>query len=189
MDVKDVEGANISFWQTGKEGDAPAPIETFRQGYYDMPPVSLNAAKVWRSDVIIELVADGAMPEYKTEGSAGADVRSRINVTIKSGETNIVPLGFKVSSPDGTVMLLCQRSGLSLNTPLRLANSVGVIDSDYADEVGAIFWNSGDEDVHIKKGDRVAQVLFFDVARPLFVNGVVEKTTTRDGGFGSTGSK
>ena len=90
--------------------------------------------------------------------------------------------------PAGHVGLMLPRSGLSLKTPLRQPNSVGVIDSDYRGEVRGMFTNTGSEDVEINRGDRIAQMIILPIPGVEgFEVAALGETERGEGGFGSTG--
>lgn len=127
-------------------------------------------------------------PKVATAGSAGADISSAADVTIKPGETKLIPTGLVMEIPTGHVGLMFPRSGLSLKTSLRQPNSVGVIDSDYRGEVRGMFTNTGTCDVVIRRGDRIAQMIVLPIPGVEWVE-VAElgKTERGEGGFGSTG--
>ena len=136
-------------------------------------------------DVNIKLLEDGIIPVYKTEGSAGADCFSRVDAVIKPHETKVIPLGFAVEIPNGYEMQIRPRSGLATKGKQAI---FGTIDSDYRGEVGAIIYNSSDDEFVVKKGDRIAQCLIAPVIIASF-NAVDELSETERGnaGFGSTG--
>jgi dUTP pyrophosphatase len=94
-------------------------------------------------DVFVEICRDGVdIPQYSRPGDAGMDVCAAEETVIKPGETVIVPTGLKLAIPEGYEIQVRPRSGISLNTPLRIANSPGTIDSGYRDEMGIIIWNT-----------------------------------------------
>ena len=134
------------------------------------------------------LTAYAKAPKVATAGSAGADISSAFDVTIKPGETKLIHTGLVMAIPYGHVGLMFPRSGLSLKTPLRQPNSVGVIDSDYRGEVRGMFTNTGSEDVEINRGDRIAQMIILPIPGVEWVE-VAElgETDRGEGGFGSTG--
>lgn len=133
----------------------------------------------------IKIIEDGRYPVYKTNGSAGADCFARMDAVIAPKETAIVPLGFAVEIPNGYEMQIRPRSGLATKGKQAI---FGTIDSDYRGEVGAIIYNSSDNEFVVKKGDRIAQCLIAPVIIASF-NAVDElsKTERGNGGFGSTG--
>lgn len=90
----------------------------------------------------VEVCRDGAkLPTYATNGSAAMDIYSPAEYTIGPGECIIIPTGLKVNLPIGYALLIQPRSGLSRKTKLRVANTPGLIDSDYHEEIGVIVEN------------------------------------------------
>lgn len=90
----------------------------------------------------VEVCRDGAkLPTYATDGSAAMDIYSPAEYTIGPGECIIIPTGLKVNLPIGYALLIQPRSGMSRKTKLRVANTPGLIDSDYHEEIGVIVEN------------------------------------------------
>lgn len=142
--------------------------------------------------VRIKKIENGVIPEYKTEGSAGADCFARIDekVIVKPGDVETIPLGFSVEIPDGFEMQIRGRSGLARKNHVQVFNSPGTIDSDYRGECGAILYNASDEDFIIYPGDRIAQAIIAPVIRAEWeLSEDLSETQRGDGGFGSTGVK
>lgn len=81
------------------------------------------------------------VPTYGTAGAACFDLYAAEDVIIAPGDTAAVPVGFAVELPDGYEMQIRPRSGISLKTKLRVANSPGCVDSDFRGEVAVIFDN------------------------------------------------
>lgn len=79
------------------------------------------------------------------------------------------------------------RSGLALKNGITVLNTPGTIDNDYVIEIGVIAINHGVQSFLIKKGDRIAQAVTTLVFKSKFEEVTSFDTTTRDGGFGSTG--
>lgn len=151
--------------------------------------------------------AEAITPFYAKPGDAGMDVCSAEEVIIKPGETVIVKTGLKFAIPEGFEIQVRPRSGISYNTPLRLANSPGTIDSGYRDELGIIITNNSEYAAKsaellkinnpdnkkgsyiINIGDRIAQIILARVPKMIFaeVENVEKIGTNRGGGFGSTG--
>ena len=129
------------------------------------------------------------MPTYGSDGAACFDLYAAEDVDIRSGGTTKVPLGFAIGIERDHEVTIRPRSGLSLKTGIRIANSPGTIDSDYTGEVSVILDNIGDEIYHVKSGDRIAQGKLQRVERSSFV--FVSNLSPSDrgnGGFGSTGA-
>lgn len=128
------------------------------------------------------------LPAYQTGGSAGMDVRAAASVTLEVGRTVLVPTGFALELPDGIEAQLRPRSGLALKHGLTMLNSPATIDSDYRGEVGVILTNLGHEPFLVKRGERIAQIVFarFERVEVLEVK-ELSQSERGAGGFGSTG--
>ncbi len=130
------------------------------------------------------------LPQYATEGSAGMDLRAAEAVTISAGERNCVSTGLFLEIPAGFEAQVRPRSGLALKHGITVLNSPGTIDSDYRGEVKVILANLSKEDFKIEIGDRIAQMVFAEVAKASFETVCeLEETERAAGGFGSTGKK
>ena len=141
-------------------------------------------------DVKIQKLTDTAtIPTYGHTTDACADIYADEDIVIEPGKTHMVSTGLAFAIPDGFVVHVYARSGLSVKTPLRLANSVGIIDAGYRDELKVPCWNSGTEPLHIEKGMRIAQMDIMPSPAMEFyeVENVKDVPGDRLGGFGSTG--
>lgn len=134
------------------------------------------------------------LPAYATSGSAAMDLRACLAepLTVQPGETVLVPTGIAISIHDpGLVALLVPRSGLGIKHGIVLANTVGVIDSDYQGEIGIGIHNRGKAAYTIEPGERVCQMMFVPVTQAAL--SVVEEFSMDSargaGGFGHTGRK
>ena len=138
----------------------------------------------------IKVIENGMLPEYKTEGSAGADCFARINekVIVKPKTVETIPLGFAVELPNGFEMQIRGRSGLARKNWVQVFNSPGTIDSDYRGEVGAILYNASDVDFEVNPFDRIAQAVIAPIIQANWeVKEDLSDTKRGAGGFGSTG--
>lgn len=128
-------------------------------------------------------------PTRATDGSAGFDLYANESVAIPPEKTVVVTTGVYLEIPEGMVGLICSRSGLAVKKQLSVLNSPGVIDSDYRGELCIILTNhSPDDSVIIHKGDRIGQILFFNLPRvKLELADELTKTQRDSGGLGSTG--
>ena len=100
----------------------------------------------------------------------------------------VIPAGFELSIPPGYEAQVRPRSGLALKSRIGLLNSPGTIDSDYRGEIGVILFNFGDSDYTVRRGDRIAQMIFSRVPDVALVElSELDATTRGPGGFGHTG--
>ncbi len=135
---------------------------------------------------------DLGAPEYATEGAAGADVRAAVEepLTLGTLDRALVPTGLFLEIPRGFEGQVRARSGLAFKCGLGLVNGVGTIDSDYRGELGVLVVNLGREPVTIRRGDRIAQLVFARAMRAGFERRPQIAGSSRgEGGFGSTGSR
>lgn len=93
-------------------------------------------------NVYIKVDGEGKIPQYASKHAAGCDLYATEDMTIKPGETKIMPLNFNMAIDADMEAQIRPRSGLSLKTHLRLPNGPGTIDSDYRDTVGVILQNT-----------------------------------------------
>ena len=154
---------------------------------------------------------DAKMPTYAHLTDAGMDIYLTEDIVIHPGETKLIPTGIKVAIPLGYELQVRPKSGRSLKSKLRIANTPGTIDAGYRDEIciiadnidqvvkgaevdasGAlcgILWGS---DITLEKGEKIAQLVLSEVPKAVFYE--VESVAAiendgRKGGFGSTGNK
>jgi dUTP pyrophosphatase len=129
------------------------------------------------------------LPSYAKPGDAGADLVTRIDVTIKPGERVLVPTGISLALPKGYVALVHPRSGLAIKHGVSLVNTPGTIDAAYRGEVACILINHDlVNEVSFKRGDRIAQLVIQRVEEADFIEVSSLPGSDRGaGGFGSTG--
>lgn len=133
------------------------------------------------------------LPEYRTNGSAGMDVRACLKdeLILKPGETKLIPLGFAMHIKDKNLAaLIIPRSGLGSKHGIVLGNLVGLIDSDYQGELKVPAWNRSQAEFKISSGDRIAQMVIAPVIQAKFnLVDDFEETERGKKGFGSSGYK
>lgn len=128
------------------------------------------------------------VPYKASVGSTGYDICSNEETIIKVGQIKLIKTGLYCSFPKGFDMQIRSRSGISLKHGVSVLNSPGTVDSDYRDEIGVILINHGDKEYEIKKGDRIAQIVFVKCIEPdIKVITNISDNSNRNGGFGSTG--
>ena len=139
--------------------------------------------------LITRLDPDLPLPSYAKGGDAGADIVSRIDITLEPGERALVPTGISIALPDGYVALAHPRSGLAIKHGVTMVNSPGTIDAGYRGELQIILINHDPrESVTFKRGDRIAQLVIQKVERAEFIEVRSLPGSHRGtGGFGSTG--
>ena len=139
--------------------------------------------------LITRLDSDLPLPRYAKGGDAGADIVSRIDITLAPGERALVPTGIAIALPDGYVALVHPRSGLAIKHGVTMVNAPGTVDAGYRGELQIILINHDmSESVSFKRGDRIAQLVIQKVERAEFVEVHELPGSGRGaGGFGSTG--
>ena len=129
------------------------------------------------------------LPAYAKGGDAGADIVTRVDVTLQPGERALVPTGISIALPDGYVALVHPRSGLAIKHGVTMVNAPGTVDAGYRGELQCIMINHDpNEAITFHKGDRIAQLVIQKVERAEFIE--VEElpgSGRGTGGFGSTG--
>ena len=143
--------------------------------------------------VRIKIKSDtGLLPTKGTAGSAGYDIRARLDedAVLKPLERRLFKAGIYIEIPEGYEAQMRPRSGLAIRNGVTLVNGVGTIDSDYRGEIMIPLINLGQEDVMIKDGDRIAQMI---IARYEDIEWDEESgftgTQRGTGGFGHTGKE
>jgi dUTP pyrophosphatase len=139
---------------------------------------------------VVVLDPDLALPSYARPGDAGADLVARTDTMVRSGGGRaLVPTGIRMAIPDGYAGFVQPRSGLALRHGVTLANSPGLIDSGYRDELAVILINTDPaRDFEVRRGDRIAQLVVQRVEHAAFLPVVELPESARGlGGFGHTG--
>lgn len=130
------------------------------------------------------------LPGYQTEGAAGMDLRADMEdeVVLPPLGRALIPTGIAVALPPGVEAQVRPRSGLAALHGVTCLNTPGTIDSDYRGEILVILINLGSEPFFVRRGDRIAQLVFAPVLRASFkVVDDLEATRRGKGGFGHTG--
>lgn len=149
----------------------------------------------WEKDIEEEYMTqcgreNAVKPRRGTKHSAGYDFISPVEIIIPAQGMAKIPTGIKVAMEDDEILSIYPRSSIGFKTGIRLANTVGIVDSDYynnSDNEGHIFikfYNPTDKNYPINVGDKIAQGIF---TKYLIVDDEDEISTERSGGLGSTG--
>lgn len=144
------------------------------------------------------------LPKYESVCASGMDLRAwkysnpkKLSETLDIPEEGIVlntldriliKTGLHIELPEDTEAQIRPRSGLALKYGISIVNSPGTVDEDYRGDVGVILINLGEYPFTIKKGDRIAQLVFQKVEKfDLKVADKLSETIRGEGGYGSTG--
>lgn len=139
--------------------------------------------------LITRIDKDLPIPQYAKPGDAGADLYSRIDLSLAPGQRALIPTGISIALPAGYAAFVHPRSGLAIKHGISMVNTPGTVDASYRGELQVILINHDkSETFEIKRGDRIAQLVIQSVEQADFEEVEYLPGTARgDGGFGSTG--
>ena len=143
-------------------------------------------------EVLVQRLSDDVpLPKYGKPGDAGADITTRVEVTLEPGERALVPTGLSIALPFGYAAFVHPRSGLAIKHGVSLVNTPGTIDAGYRGEIQVIMINHDPKEaISFKKGDRIAQLVIQKVEAAEFIEvDHLPGSDRGEGGFGSTGVK
>jgi dUTP pyrophosphatase len=129
------------------------------------------------------------LPTYGTDEAAGFDLAASHDIIIAPRQIALVRTGLVIEVPTGHFLGIFARSSTPLKRGLLVANGVGVVDADYSgprDEIMVQVLNVTDHEVHVARGDRLAQGIVLPAPRVTWQEVEQIREATR-GGFGSTG--
>lgn len=138
--------------------------------------------------MLVKLLNEYAqLPTRGSNDAAGLDLYCPFHIKVPADSQKKIPLGIAVEIPKSHMGLLVPRSSMC-KTPLRCANSVGIIDADYRGELSIAYENVSCNDYTIFRGDRIAQLIIVPIAVVDVEEAQTLSETERgDGGYGSTG--
>ena len=140
--------------------------------------------------LIKKLDPEVKLPEYKTNGASGMDLKAFIKkpINLKPKTSSLIPTGLSVAFVKDYEIQIRPRSGLAAKNNITVLNTPGTIDSDYRGEIKVIIYNHGDDSFIVNNGDRIAQMVLSPVIKiELEEANELPKTLRGKGGFGSTG--
>lgn len=170
-------------------GNKKILIDTVLSSMFDIFYKALDKYHTYAIELPIVLDNGAKVPTYAHETDAAADLYALEDAVIQGKTTgNKLRTGVKIQLPEGWLALIIPRSSIGAKTPLRLSNSVGLIDSGYRGELGVLYDNISDEPYEIKAGDRIAQLLVMPSYRfqPKVVD-VLASSDRGETGFGDSG--
>lgn len=133
------------------------------------------------------------VPQRETEGAAGFDLCAADEFVILPRFAAKIPTGFAWEIPEGSVGLVCPRSGMAAKYGITVLNAPGIVDSDYRGEVCVLLVNHGLREFRVEFGDRIAQLVVVPLhaaaleSRQAQEVHLLSYTERGDAGFGSTG--
>mgnify|MGYP000927230917 CR=1 FL=1 len=133
---------------------------------------------------------DLPLPRYMTAGSSGVDLYAAVDgdLSLAPGQVRLIPTGIAIAVDEDYEAQIRPRSGLALKYGLTLLNTPGTIDADYRGEIKLIVINLGDKEYILKRGERIAQMVFTRVEKAQFIEvESLDETARGAGGFGHTG--
>lgn len=138
--------------------------------------------------MLVKLLTDSAqVPARQSEGAAGYDIFSDEDIALFPGERKLVSTGIALVVPNSYYGRIAPRSGMAVKKKIDVG--AGVVDSDYRGEVKVLLLHNGRDVEHIKKGDRIAQLILEKIGfSEIEVVEELPDTVRGDGGFGSTGN-
>mmetsp|Transcript_23363 Transcript_23363/g.33516 ORF Transcript_23363/g.33516 Transcript_23363/m.33516 type:complete len:1554 (+) Transcript_23363:3270-7931(+) len=152
----------------------------------DAPPSYENIHDVEQRLQVKLLSPNATLPLRATTESAGYDLFSAVDITIQPGNRQLVATDLSIKPPVGTYGQIMPRSGLALQHFIDV--KAGVIDRDYRGNVQVLLANNGAQPFSIQSGNRIAQLVLYDITTPApIATDHLDDTDRGDEGFGSTG--
>jgi dUTP pyrophosphatase len=148
---------------------------------------------------------ESLLPKYETVRASGMDLKANQfmfpgydvcdfegnyeqGVTLFPMERVLIKTGLHIELPEDVEAQIRPRSGLALNKGISIVNAPGTVDEDFRGDIGVILINLSEEPFRIKKGDKIAQMVFQKVEKfDLNIVSELSKTVRGEGGFGHTG--
>jgi len=193
--IKNIAGLAESLFKSLQEKSEALPIKDMIEMGVDLIGSQILDVAGFTNETELKIKRlphfKGDLPQYKTSGSSGMDVRACIDetLTLKPGERMLIPTGLAMKVSEAYEIQARPRSGLALKKGLTLLNTPGTIDADYRGEVKIIMANLGDEAVTVEDGERIAQLVICPVVKAnIVLVDELDDTDRGEGGFGSTGS-
>lgn len=179
----------MAYGEQAVTGNKKILIDTVLSSMFDIFYKALDKYHTYAIELPMVLDAGAKVPTYAHDTDAAADLYALEDVTLEGNtKGNKIRTGVKIQLPESWLALIIPRSSIGAKTPLRLSNSVGLIDSGYRGELGVLYDNTSDESYDIKAGDRIAQLLIMPSYRfqPKVVD-VLASSDRGETGFGDSG--
>ena len=170
-------------------GNKKILVDAVVQKVFNIFDAAVEKYHSYSIELLMTLDKGAKVPTYAHETDAAADLYALEDVTL-DGNTkgNKLRTGVKIQLPEGWQALILPRSSIGAKTPLRLSNSVGLIDSGYRGELGVLYDNTSNEPYEIHAGDRIAQLLVMPSYRfQAKVVDILADSDRGETGFGDSG--
>ncbi len=164
------------------------PIEAHVDGEAEPEHFKASELELVPGEDEVQVIAEkpNFLPEYKSAGAAGADLKAAEALVLEPGERRLVRTGVRFAIPPHLYGKIEDRSGWAANHGI--TTLAGVIDPDFRGEVRVVLLNTGSFPLTIAEGDRIAQIVFKPFVQVDFTPVEALPDTERgEGGFGSTG--
>ena len=172
-------------WYGPFVSNLPEHIELCKDCQKDLHEFLNGKGLVARNALKIQLNDGAIMPERAHPEDAGLDLFAPEGTIVRAGYFATIDTGVHVQLPEGTAGVLMSKSGLNVNYNI---TSTGLIDEGYTGSIHVKLYNHGLDDLRIRRGDKISQLVIVPVQRPVPIQ--VEQITGGErgtGGFGSTG--
>jgi len=132
---------------------------------------------------------DAFIPTYSHPSDAGCDLYAVEDVTLETGDIKLVSTGIAIQIPSNYIEAQIRpRSSVAIKHGVTVINSPGTVDPGYRGELKVGLINHGKKKFSIKRGDRIAQMIFSHIYKGHFIQiDELNKSDRNEGGFGSTG--
>jgi len=170
-------------------GNKKTLMDTLLDKTYSIFDAAVDKYHSYAFELPMTVDTGAKVPTYAHETDAAADLYAMEDQVIGAHTYgNKIRTGVKIQLPEGWLALIMPRSSIGAKTPLRLSNSIGLIDSGYRGELGILYDNTSDEDYQINAGDRIAQLLVMPSSRfKAKVVDILADSDRGEGGFGASG--
>lgn len=170
-------------------GNKKKLIDTVVNRMYAIFDLAIGKYHNYEFELPMTLNEGAKAPTYAHDTDAAADLYAIDDQIIPAHSYgNMLHTGVKIQLPEGWLAMILPRSSMGAKTPLRLSNSVGLIDSGYRGELGVIYDNTSDDDYEVTAGDRIAQLLIMPNYRfKANVVDTLEDSDRGETGFGDSG--
>ena len=170
-------------------GNKKILVDTVADKFFTIFNAAVEKYHSYAIELPMTVDAGAKVPTYAHETDAAADLYAMETIVVEGNTLgNKIRTGVKIQLPEGWLAFILPRSSIGAKTPLRLSNSVGLIDSGYRGELGVLYDNISDTPYTINAGDRIAQLLVMPSYRfQAKVVDILADSDRGEGGFGASG--